>query len=55
MSYAADFPQIFKLVVHLFFTTKGPLKLKMYKKVYMKFPYIYDTAFCNDFGNIKKN
>lgn len=51
----ADFHKIFRLVIHLFFTTKGPFEMNMYKKVYMRLPYIYDTAFCNDFGNIKTN
>lgn len=29
--------------------------MNMYKKVYMRLPYIYDTVFCNDFGNMKTN
>lgn len=29
--------------------------MKMYKKVYMRLSYIYDTAFCNNFDNIKSN
>lgn len=51
-----NFPQIFRLVVHLFCTTEGSFEMNMYKR------YIWDGhifmilhLFYNDFGNIKTN
>lgn len=41
--------------VFVYFATKGRFEMNMYKTVYMILPNIYDTAFCNDLGNMKNN
>ena len=52
----ADFHRSFRLVYTYFLQLRDLFEMDMYKKkVYMRLPYIYDTAFCIDFDNIKTN